>query len=334
MQQPRDFSMQGAVDLGARATAAKRKQQVAQSPGGASGVVIEVTDETFNDDVVARSRSVPVIMDLWADWCGPCKQLGPVLEKLAVEADGAWVLAKVDIDANPQLRNALQVQSIPMVVAVIAGELVDGFLGALPEAEVREWIGQIMQVAAQIGLPGGAAADAQQAGQDVEQAGQDGEQPAAAGGPAAAGLRPAAAGDPLGDPGFAAAQKAMDIGDLNGAAQALENILATTPGHPVAVAWLAQVDLFRRVQGYDPELVRKEAAARPDDPEAQGRAADLELAAGEIDAAFGRLLGVVGRTTGAGRDQARKHLLGVFEALSPRGPRVAKARAKLSSLLF
>lgn len=126
----------------------------------------------------------------------------------------------------------------------------------------------------------------------------------------------------------------MDTGDLNGAAQALENILATTPGHPVAVAWLAQVSLFRRIKGYDPDLVGKEAAARPDDPQAQIKAADLDLAAGEIDASFDRLLGVVRRTSGADRDLARKHLLGLFEALSPRDPRVAKARAKLSSLLF
>lgn len=330
-QQPRNFSMQGAVDLGARATAAKRRQQAVQGAGEADvpGSVIEVTDETFNDLVVARSGSVPVIIDLWADWCEPCKQLGPVLEKLAVEADGAWLLAKVDIDANPQLRNALQVQSIPMVVAVIAGQLVDGFLGAMPEAHVREWIGQILQVAAQLGLPpaDGAAAGGAEPGQEAESG-------AAAGPGAGPGLRPDSAGDPLGDPGFAAAQRAMDVGDLDGAAQALEKILANTPGHPVAVAWLAQVGLFRRVKSYDPARVRKDADASPDDPRAQSRAADIELAAGQVEASFERLLRVVRRTTGAERDQARKHLLSLFDVLSPRDPRVAKARGKLSSLLF
>ena len=92
-------------------------------------------------------------MDLWAEWCGPCKQLSPVLEKLAAEADGAWVLAKVDVDANPQLSAALQVQSIPMVVAVVGGQLVPGFLGALPEAQVRQWLGQLMQMVQQLGMP-------------------------------------------------------------------------------------------------------------------------------------------------------------------------------------
>ena len=169
--QPRDFSLYGAVDLGARQAAAQRRQQAAQSPsqpggpapaGTGGGFVIDVTEETFNTDVVERSRSTPVIMDLWAEWCGPCKQLSPVLEKLATEAAGQWLLAKVDVDANPQLSAALQVQSIPMVVAVLGGQLVDGFLGAMPEAQVRQWIGQVLSVAEKMGmqLTAPAAADA------------------------------------------------------------------------------------------------------------------------------------------------------------------------------
>src|SRR6516165_3829176 len=156
MQQPRNSSLYGAVDLGARQAAAQQQQASPANSQSAphSEYVFDVTEAAFETDVLARSRTVPVVMDLWAEWCGPCKQLSPVLEKLAVEAAGVWVLAKVDVDANPQLSAALQVQSIPMVLAVVGGQLVPGFLGALPEAQVRQWVSQVLQVAQRLGLAG------------------------------------------------------------------------------------------------------------------------------------------------------------------------------------
>ncbi|HEY0717045.1 MAG TPA: tetratricopeptide repeat protein [Streptosporangiaceae bacterium] len=327
--QPRDFSIYGAVDLGARQQAAQRQQRAAQTVpdgDGADGAVIDVTEETFNNDVVERSRTTPVIIDLWAEWCGPCKQLSPVLEKLAADAAGEWVLAKVDVDANPRLAQALQVQSIPMVVAVIGGQLVDGFLGALPEAQVKQWISQVVAAAQQLGAgPGAGAPDGARQATDA---------PGAPAGPAG----PGAPGGPMGpdasNPAYAEAQEAMQRGDMEAAADAFRRVLASSPADPVAKVGLARVELFRRLDSYDEAKVRREAAEHPDDLAAQSRVADIDVGAGHVEEAFDRLLGVVRRTSGEQRDEARKQLIGLFEIFPPQDPRVKKARGQLSSLLF
>ena len=104
----------------------------------------DVTDATFQTAVIDRSRTVPVVVDLWAEWCGPCKTLGPILEQVIAETDGKVELAKVDVDANPQVANAFRVQSIPAVFAIAEGRPVDQFLGALPEAQVREFVQRLL----------------------------------------------------------------------------------------------------------------------------------------------------------------------------------------------
>lgn len=101
---------------------------------------IDVTDATFQSDVIDRSTQVPVVVDLWAEWCGPCKTLGPIIEKVIDETNGKVVLAKVDVDANPQISQAFQVQSIPAVYALSDGKVVEGFVGAQPEAQVKAWV--------------------------------------------------------------------------------------------------------------------------------------------------------------------------------------------------
>jgi putative thioredoxin len=231
-----------------------------------------------------------------------------VLEKLAGAAAGAWVLARIDVDANPRLAQAFQAQSIPMVVAVIGGQIVDGFAGAMPEAQVKQWLGQVLTVAEQLGVQA--------------QPGEGGAEPAE--------------GEDFDNlpPALAAARDAMETGDLDAAARALEKALADAPADALAKSWLSQVNLMRRVSSYDPADVTREAAAHPEDVDAQLRVADFEMAGGDAEKAFDRILAVVKRTSGPERNKARLHLLDLFEVLPPDDERLKKARTQLTLLLF
>jgi putative thioredoxin len=305
-----DFSLHGAVDLGARQVAAKKNQE--RQAGGGDAYVVDVTDETFNAEVVERSRTVPVLVDFWAEWCGPCKQLGPILEKLATEAAGRWLLAKVDVDANPQLGAYMQqlgIRGIPFVAVVVAGQLMPFLNGAAPEAQVRQAIDQLFAALEQEGiLPEGA--------DEAAEAEADAEPPSNV------------------DPMFAAAESALRRGDLDAAETGFSQVLASSPQDSNARQGLAMVALSRRVQSADAEQVLRAATEQPGDVAAQLKAADVEMVSGHVEQAFDRLVATVRRTAGDERDQARVHLLELLEVLPADDPRVGKARRALQSALF
>ncbi|MFI6157616.1 tetratricopeptide repeat protein [Kitasatospora sp. NPDC051170] len=322
-------ALRGAVDLAAVKAAGEAAQKAEQARADrarqaaaaeAAGVapaqapyelVIDVTEDTFETEVVQRSTEVPVVIDFWAEWCGPCKQLSPVLEGLAEEYAGRFVLAKIDVDANPLISQQFGIQGIPAVMAVVAGQLVPLFQGAESAANVRKVLDQLLLVAEQrFGIVGGAGAPA-----------AEGE------GPDAAPLRPE-------DPALSAAHDALDRGDLGGAIQAYKNVLTDQPGNTEAKLGLAQAELLSRVEVLDPQAVRTEAAADPKDVQAQLRAADLDLVGGHVEDAFGRLVDTVGRTAGEDRDTARVRLLELFEVIGTEDPRVVAARTALARVLF
>ncbi|MFJ8665235.1 tetratricopeptide repeat protein [Streptomyces sp. NPDC093600] len=320
--QPRNMSMSGVVDLAAvkaageaKAKAEQARAQAARQGGAAavapSALVIDVDEAGFERDVLQRSAEVPVVIDFWAEWCEPCKQLGPLLERLAVEYNGRFLLAKVDVDANQMLMQQFGIQGIPAVFAVVAGQALPLFQGAAPEAQIRQTLDQLIQVGEErFGLTG-IAVDAE--------AGEAGPAPV-----------PAGPYDAL----LEAAMSALDAGDLAGAVQAYKNVLADDPGHPEAKLGLAQAELLARVQGMDPQQVRKNAADDPADVTAQIAAADLDLVGGHVEDAFSRLVDVVRRTAGEDRDAARLRLLELFEVIGPDDPRVTAARQALARVLF
>ncbi|QCO02910.1 thioredoxin family protein [Azospirillum argentinense] len=305
---------------------------VAPAAAPAAGDLIkDSSDRAFMADVIEASQSVPVIVDFWAPWCGPCKQLGPILEKTVLAAKGKVRLVKIDTDKDPMIASQLRVQSIPAVYAFFQGRPVDGFMGALPESQVKAFVEKLLKLA---GAAGGGEGDI------LEEA-------------------------------LAQAKEALEAGDTQTASEIYGEILQADPENLNAVAYAGLVrclivndELARAKQMLDkvpeqiakdkeiaavrsalevaeqaanagpiPELTEK-VARNEDDHEARFDLALALFAAGKREAAVDELLELVRRDRAWNDEAARKQLVKFFEAFGPTDPLTVQSRRRLSSILF
>lgn len=299
--------LRGAVDLSSLRN--RPAPGAAGAPAGGQtevSSVMTITDADF-PQLLELSRSVPVVVEL-TDRMGAAN---PALQQLVVELGGRVVLAKVDIDANPQIGQAFRPQGTPMGVALIAGQPVPLFAGPVTDDQLRELFGQLLQLAAQNGVTGtvpvGDVPETPDTDADVE--------------------------PPL-PPLHAEAFAAIEQGDYARAVTAYEQALAENPRDEEARAGLGQVKLLQRVQGADLQAARDAAAAAPTDIDAQFEVADLDIAGGHVDDAFERLLDLFSALPSDERGPVRERLLELFGLVGDADPRTGRARARLSSMLF
>jgi putative thioredoxin len=280
---------------------------------------MDVTEQDFEQSVVQRSHEVPVVIDFWAPWCGPCRALGPTLEKLAEEQQGKFILAKINIDENPMLAQAFQIQSIPAVKAVRNGALAGEFLGAQPEPNVRRFIEQLM--------PSEAESLAREA-QRLEEAGKA---------QGAESLYRAALAKETNQPLalLGLARVLVQRGEENDAQTLLTRIPNTVPEHPAAQQLLAQLRLKQTgASAGDEQKYRDRLAADPTDLDARFELSQVLAAVGRFEEALTELLTIVKKDRKFHDESARKAMLEIFEVIGARSDLAEHYRSELAKVLF
>jgi putative thioredoxin len=291
------FNLGRALDLSGIVAAAK-----APPPPPGATYVTDV-DTAALEPLLAQSAKFPIVLELNSPRANAA-EMSADLEELANAAGGAYLLARVNVDAEPQIAAALGIQAVPTVIAVIAGQLAPLWQGTRSKEDAKVLLDQVLQVAAANGITGRS-------------------QPVSV---------DASAGP---DPRYAAADDAMAAGDFELAVAEFDKLLNATPADAEAKAGRAQASLLARVTKVtDPEAALRAADARPDDRDAQLAAADVELTQGRLEQAFARVISVIRNASGEARDSARLRLLELFETVSPEDPAVLKARRDLMSALF
>jgi putative thioredoxin len=310
-QQP--FSRPGAVDLSALkrpAPPAPSGAPASPAGGGGGGAYAVVLDERNIQAELEASMTAPVLLVVYSPTQAPSSaQLANDLEVLADEFAGRFLLGKVDVDVSPQLAQALQVPSVPLVALVVQGRMMPLLQDAPPLAELRQLLTQVLQQMATQGVTGQHQ-------------------------PRSAGAASAVPEEEYVDPRYVPAQDALAAGDLEGAVAEYQKLVDANPADTEAAGGLAMAKLLHRTLDVDAAAARAAAAERRDDVDAQTLVADLDMLGGHVEDAVNRLVDLVRRTSGADRDRVRTHLLGLFAAVGNEDPRVLKGRQQLASALF
>jgi len=315
-QQP--FSRPGAIDL----SALKRPAAPAGGGPGAGGggtpgapgssYAVQVTEENFQSTIEA-SMGAPVLLVFYSRTRMPeSATLADDLVELSGEFEGRFLVGLVDVDAVPAIAQAMQIPSIPLVVVVLDGRPMPLLQDVVPKDELRTALTQVLQQLTAQGMTG--RHQPRTAGADSE-AEAEGQEPAV-------------------DPRYAAAQEALEEGDIDRAVEEYLKLVVANPADSEAAAGLAMAQVLQRTQGVELQQAREAAAANPDDVDAQTLVADLDMLGGHVEDAFNRLIELVRRTSGAERNKAREHLIGLFGAVGNDDPRVLKGRQNLASALF